>query len=167
MKTTLTMALMLILTVAVASAAPVGGWFDLENCAMCKNLTDDQELFANMEWDNQLFANGLVEVTSVPAHFKERYEKLMAKMQATVSKMQGGEQLPMCNMCLSYGELMMAGATMDQLISGDSHITVISSRDPKVVEKIRKHGQTTIDEYAKMMAAEGEGDHGHGHDHHH
>ena len=165
----LTMISILVLTAVAASAAPTGGWFDLENCAMCKNLTSDQELFDNMDWDNQLFANGVVEITSVPPHFQERYGKLMAKMQATVAKMQSGEQLPMCNMCMSYGALMMAGATMDQITSGNTHITVISSRDPKVVEKIRRHGQTTIDEFAKMMAAEGEGDHGHdhGHDHQH
>jgi len=51
--------------------------------------------------------------------------------------------------------------------SGNSHITVISSRDPQVVELIRTHGQTTIDEYAKMMTSTGSQDHGHGHDHLH
>jgi hypothetical protein len=169
MKTLITIATMMVLTVAVAAAAPSGSWLDLENCAMCKNLTDDQELFANMTWDTRLFANGLVEVTTVPAHFEERFEKLTAKMQDTSAKMMGGEQLPMCGMCMSYGNLMMAGVSMDQMTVDDARISVISSRDPEVVEKIRTHGQKTIDEYAKWMATEKDDDHGqgHGHNHHH
>jgi len=167
MKTLLTTASLLVLTFAVAAAAPTGAWLDLESCAMCKTLTDDQELFENMVWDNQLFANGMVEITTVPIHFEKRFEKLMGKMQATGNRMMAGEQLPMCGMCLSYGKLMMAGATMDRMQSGNSHITVISSRDPQVVELIRTHGQTTIDEYAKMMTSTGSQDHGHGHDHLH
>ncbi len=170
MKTLHTTILLLCLS-AAALAAPSGGWFDLENCAMCKNLTEDQELFANMEWNTHLFANGLVEITSVPAAYEERFNKLMAKMHAAGERMMAGEKLYMCGMCQSYGGLMMAGVSMDQLVNGEDHISVISSQDPDVVEKIRTHGQRTIDEYAKWMAAESASghDHGHahGHDHHH
>ncbi len=70
---------------------------------MCKNLTDDQELFEGMVWDNQLFANGMVEITTVSTHFEKRFEKLMGKMQATGNRMMAGERLPMCGMCQSYG----------------------------------------------------------------
>ncbi len=75
----------------------------------------------------------------------------------------------MCGMCMSYGALMMAGASIDYLTSGDTHVAVFSSQDADVVKMILTHGQRTIDEYAKWMATEGgEGhDHGHGHDHQH
>lgn len=173
MKILNTTILLLALTTAAAPAAPGGGWFDLENCAMCENLTADEELFANMEWTTHLFANGLVEVTTVPAAFENRFNELMAKMQATGARLQSGEQMNMCGMCQSYGGLMMAGASMDQITNGEDHISVISSRDPDVVEKIRTHGQRTIDEYAKWMSDESETSqkqehgHAHGHDHHH
>jgi hypothetical protein len=164
-KTMITTAAILLMTTAALAAAPTGNWFDLDNCAMCRNLTADEELFSNMQWENKLFANGLLEITKVPAHFEDRFQELSAKMQATGQKLMAGEQLPMCGMCQSYGTLMMAGATMDQITSGESHMTIISSQDPKIVAMIRTHGQTTIDEYAKWMTS-GEKSHK-GHDHKH
>ncbi|MBU0741255.1 hypothetical protein KKG45_03915 [bacterium] len=165
MKTlSMTTFLAVVLLLAGVSLA-AEDWFDLENCGMCKNLTEDSELFANMTWDNQLFANGLVEVNTVPAAYEERFQKLMARMQAVAARLQAGEQMPLCAMCRSYGALMMAGADMDYFTSGDTHISIISSKDPDVVKMIRTHGQRTIDEYAKWMAAEGA--EGQGHDHHH
>ncbi|MBC8423172.1 hypothetical protein H8E07_03525 [bacterium] len=169
MKILNTTVLLLALTAAAALAAPGGDWFDLENCAMCKNLTADQELFDSMVWTNHLFANGVVEITTVPAAYEERFQALMAKMEAMGAEMQSGKQMYMCGMCQSYGGLMMAGASMDYITNGEDHISVISSRDPDVVKQIRTHGQRTIDEFAKWMAAEGETGHDHaqGHDHHH
>lgn len=165
-KTMTTTMVILAMASAVAMAAPIDTWFDLDNCAMCKNLSADQELFDNMQWENRLFANGLVEITTVPAKYEERFQKLMSTMEATGQKMMAVEQLPMCGMCMSYGKLMMAGATMDQMTAGENHLTVISSRDPKVIEMIRMHGQKTIDEHAKMMEAEAGADMGHEHPSH-
>ena len=159
--------LLVVLASAVALAAPGDGWLDLDNCSMCKNLTEDAELFESMTWETRLFANGLVEITTVPLAYQERHQRLMVKMQTTGARLQAGEQLPLCGMCMSYGHLMMSGADMDYLTSDGVHVTVISSRDPKVVKMIREHGQRTIDEYAKWMAAEGDDHHGHDHDHHH
>ena len=138
-------------------------WFDMDNCGMCKNLHNDEELFNAMQWDTKLFAQGLVEITTVPAAYEERFQKLMASMEATGAKMMAGEEMPMCRMCQSYGGLMMAGASMEQMQAGEAHISVISSADPAVIKKIRAHGETTIEEMKKWMAAEGE----HGHDHKH
>ncbi len=162
---TLISTLSLLVLAAAAVAAPAGGWFDLEDCSMCKHLTADQELFSNMKWETRLFANGLVEVTTVPAAYEPRFKALMKNMEATGQRLMAGEQLYMCGMCQSYGKLMMGGAQMDYLTVGENHISVISSQDPKVVAMIRTHGQTTIDEYAKWMAAEGGHDHGHEHKH--
>jgi len=70
MKTLKLMVLLLALTAAAAQAAPADAWFDMDNCGMCKNLTEDAELFAN----------GLVEITTVPAAYAERHQQMMAKM---------------------------------------------------------------------------------------
>lgn len=161
MKTTLsTIAVILVLTAGVASASPTDAWLDLENCAMCRNLTIDQELFTAMTWETLLFENGLVEINTVPAGYEERFEKLMTRLMEAGKKMEAGEEMPLCGMCQSYGALMMAGAAMEQLQAGKNHISIISSRDPEVVEMIRAHGQRTIDEYAKWQAAEASHDHG-------
>ncbi len=140
-------------------------WFDLENCGMCKNLHNDEELFENMQWDTKLFAQGLIEVTTVPAAYEDRFDKLMAAMEATGAKLMAGEKIPLCGMCQSYGGLMMAGASMEQMQVGEAHISVISSADPAVIQKIRAHGETTIEEMKKWMSEGHSNDHGH--DHHH
>jgi hypothetical protein len=162
MRNTLLMtAAVLAVTTGVAAAASTDAWLDIENCGLCKNLTTDKELFAAMEWDTKLFANGLMEVTTVPVAYEARFQKLMGAMEASGAKMMAGEKMDMCGMCQSYGAMMMAGVTMDQMQVGENHISIISSRDPKVVEMIRAHGQTTIDEMVKWKAAES----GHGHSH--
>jgi hypothetical protein len=78
--------------------------------------------------------------------------------------MMAGEQMPMCGMCESYGQLMMSGAKMDQVQTKACWVTVMSSQDPKVVAMILAHGRRTIDEYAKYTAAQGaHGAHDHAH----
>lgn len=165
MKKILTLVAVLSAAVATsAPAAPQGAWLDLENCGMCKNLHNDTELFEAMQWDTRLFENGLIEITMVPVAYEARFQKLMQDMEATGARMMAGEKMPVCGMCRSYGDLMAAGVKMEQMQSGEAHISVISSRDPQTIELIHKHGQTTIDEYAKWVTAEGGKEHP-GHEH--
>ncbi|MDO9693743.1 MAG: hypothetical protein Q7W56_03375 [Candidatus Latescibacteria bacterium] len=157
---------MLVLAFALlgAGAALAGekAWLDLENCGMCKNLLTDKDLFEHMTWDTYLLSNGSMEVTTYPASYDERFKKLMATFEACGAKMMSGEQIPMCGMCNSYGQLMMAGAKMDQVQTKAGWVTVMTSQDPKVVAMIRTHAERTIEEYAKYAAANG-GAHEHAH----
>ncbi len=155
------LALAFALLGAGAALASEKAWLDLENCGMCKNLMADQDLFDHMTWDTYLLAGGMMEVTTYPAGYDERYKKLMATFEACGAKMMAGEQMPMCGMCTSYGQLMMSGAKMDQVQTKAGWVTVMSSQDPKVVAMIRTHGQRTIDEYAKYTAAHGAHEHAH------
>lgn len=162
-KLMMTIVALATLTAGLALAADAEPWFDLENCGMCRNLTTDPELFQTMLWETKLFANGLIEVTTVPAAYEERFGKLMKDMEASGARLMAGEQMPLCGMCRSYGKMMMAGASIEHMQVGEAHISVISSRDPAAVEMIQQHGRTTIEEMKKWMAEEG-GDHS-GHQH--
>lgn len=163
MKTLRTAVLLLCLTAAAAVAGDPATWFDLEGCGMCKHLLEDQDLFQHMTWKNHKIANGLIEVTTYPDGYAERFDALMKKMEATGAKMMAGEQMPMCNMCRSYGGLMMAGATMEQVPLDNGYIGVITATDPQTIAMIHEHVDTTIEAYDMMMASQGDG---HGHDHH-
>lgn len=158
-KLMLTIVALATLTAGVAQAEHHEPWFDLENCGMCKNLMKDRELFSAMQWETKLFANGLIEITTVPAAYEERFDQLMADMEAAGARMMAGEKMPLCGMCQSYGKLMMAGVSMDQMQAGEAHISVISSRDPDTVELIREHGRTTIEQMKTWMDSDG------GHEH--
>jgi len=159
-----TLILILVLVAATALAGDPGTWFDLENCGMCKNLLVDQELFQAMTWETHVLTNGLLEVTTYPDGYAERHDALMASMEAAGQKMMAGESMPMCNMCMSYGGMMMAGADMDHVTTESGMVTVITSQDPKVVAMIKDHADTTIKAYDMMIAgAESGNDHGHQH----
>jgi len=162
MKTLLTAALLLSLTATVSLAGDPATWFDLEGCGMCKHLLEDQDLFQHMTWTNHKIATGMIEVTTYPDGYAERFDALMKKMEAAGAELMAGKQVPLCNMCQSYGKLMMAGATMEQVPLDNGSIGVITSSDPKTIAMIHEHVDTTIEAYAMMMAAEG-GDHGHDH----
>ena len=155
------LALAVMLLGAGSALAAEKAWLDLENCGMCKNLLADMDLFEHMNWSTHVFSAGMIEVTTYPDGYKDRFDKLMASFEACGAKMMAGEQMPMCGMCESYGQLMMSGAKMDQVQTKAGWVTVMTSQDPKVVEMILAHGRRTIDEYAKFTAANGAHDHAH------
>ena len=151
--------------VAPVTAAPGSApWFDLDNCEMCKNMTAEKGLMENMEWENHLTADGLISVTVVAAGYEEAFGRSMKNMTATADKMMAGEEMYLCGFCQSYGSLHMTGANFEQIPTKAGMIELVTSHDPAVVASIQKHGQKTIDEYNKMVAAESHGAHdGHNH----
>jgi len=162
MKILSALLLMLMLSTAALAGDPAT-WFDLEGCGMCKHLLDDQDLFQHMDWKNHRLTNGLMEVTTYPDGYAERFDALMKKMEAAGNKLMAGEQLPLCNMCQSYGRMMMAGAAFDHIPLENGAASVITAQDPQTIALIHEHVDTTIKAYEMMMAEQG---HGHGHDHH-
>ena len=156
----LTAALLMLSLSTVALAGDPAEWFDLEGCGMCKHLLEDQDLFQHMNWETHRITNGMVEITTFPDGYAERFDALMKKMETSGEKMMAGEKLPMCNMCKSYGALMQAGADFDQVSMDNGMVGVITSRDPETVAMIHEHVKTTNKAYDMMMAEDG-----HGHDH--
>ena len=142
-------------------AAQGDPWFDLDNCKMCQPMTQEKGLMENMEWENHLTADGMMTVTVIAPGYEKAFESVMKKMEATGEKLMAGEKMHLCGFCQSYGGLQMAGATFENFVTGGGLINLVTSRDPAVIEMIHEHGQKTIDEHAKMMAAMDGGDHGH------
>ena len=149
------------LSFPAAFAAPSDPWFDLDNCKMCQPMTQEKGLMENMEWENHLTADGMMTVTVIAPGYEKAFESVMKKMEATGEKLMAGEKMHLCGFCQSYGGLQMAGATFENFVTGGGLINLVTSRDPAVIEMIHEHGQKTIDEHAKMMAAMDGGDHGH------
>jgi hypothetical protein len=166
MKHRITSALLGVLALATlalpaAIAAPGELWFDLDKCEMCKNMSSEEGLMEHMEWENHLTKDGMVSVTVVADGYEEAFHRSMKNMEATGQKLMTGEKLYLCGFCQSFGALQMAGAQSEHIETGVGTINLMTSRDPAVVAKIHAHGQRTMDEYAKMVAAEGHEDHPH------
>lgn len=167
MKTLRATTLLLVLLAVTALAADPATWFDLEGCGMCKHLLEDPQLFEAMNWETHLLKDGMLEVTIYPDGYGERFDAFMATMENESQRQMAGEQIPLCNMCRSYGTLMMSGADMEHVMLDSGVATIITSDDPAVAQQIRDHALTTQKAYAMMLAAEEHGHDHHGHDHHH
>ena len=95
------------------------GWFDMENCAFCKNLVKNPELLNHIQWENHATANGAVSITVVEPAYEAAYAEAMGAMEALGEQMHSGKVDPtkvkMCGHCAAYGQLMMAGVNMENV----------------------------------------------------
>ncbi|MEZ4388940.1 MAG: hypothetical protein R3D98_15450 [Candidatus Krumholzibacteriia bacterium] len=166
MKTLLLgLALALIALPVVAGDQPshqsASGWFDMENCAFCKNLVEDPGLLSHMTWESHEISNGAVTIATVDPAYRASYEKAGKAMETLGNKMMNGEVNPMtvkmCGHCQMFGQLMMAGARMEEVHGDLADVSLITSDNPDVVKMIHQMTERDRKEMAMME--------GRGHDH--
>jgi hypothetical protein len=171
MKTLVLMLTVAVLTLpALAGEHPMAtesGWFDLQNCEFCKNLTTDPGLLQHMTWETHKIENGMMYITTIDPHYRESYNKANQAMETLGTDMMSGKvnpmQVKMCGSCADFGMLMMAGAKMEMIQGEAADISLITSTNPDVVAKLHAHADRDNEEMAAMMAA----GHDHGdHEHH-
>lgn len=180
MKKTLFVTLFVMALSAVAMAGPETGasagagdtpWFDLENCAFCKNLMQDPELMDHMSWETHEISNGAMIITTVDPGYEASYEKACAAMEGLGEKMMSGEVNPMsvkvCGHCRTWGQLMMAGVKTEVVKGDQAEVTLMTGDTPELVAQIHEYAERNEEEMARMAEAEtaGEDPHHHGHDH--
>jgi hypothetical protein len=147
-------AVVAMILVSVLIQADEKAWFDLENCDFCKQLTTPPDLLENMGWEHYNISNGLISVTTVNDGYMEAYLAAQARMEETGKKMQKGEPVKMCNMCMAMGKLMMKGVKMENIQTQHGDILLMTSDDPEVVKEIQAWGKRNNDEMAKMEQSE-------------
>jgi hypothetical protein len=139
---------------SLVTAEQEQAWFDIENCALCKNLGNEEGLLQNIRWETHLTANGAVTLTQVPAEYEEAFARAQKHIEETASKMGSGEPMHLCGFCQSYGMLMMSGVKVESFQGEVARVTLMTSSDDKVVEMIHAHAQKTVDAYKKWLAEE-------------
>jgi hypothetical protein len=123
---------------------------------MCKNLLP---IIDHVQWENHVLSNGMMSVTIVEPEYADKWAGVHKEMEAVSQKLMAGEQMPMCNFCKSMGGIMMTGAANWQNVESNiagAEIMLVTSDKPEVAEMIKNHAKRTIEEFDKMMAAEGE-----------
>ncbi|MBD3219056.1 MAG: hypothetical protein GF310_12345 [candidate division Zixibacteria bacterium] len=131
-------------------------WFDMENCAMCKNLVAEPGLLENSDWENHKIDNGAVIVTTVDEEYLPAMKKASKQMQEVAEKLMAGEKHYLCGMCSAYGELYMSGAKVQSVETNHGFVEIFTSDDPATVEKIHAFADKNNEEMAKMMEMEHE-----------
>lgn len=154
-KTTLMM--IIVVLAATAAMAGEGAWFDMENCAMCKNLTMQKGLLENMSWETYDITNGIVAVAVVKPDYVKSYRKAHMGMMKAGEKMGQGEKMEMCGSCSALGMCMMQGVNQEYVETTHGDVWIVTSDKAETVASLQKWSKRNMTEMARM--------HGHGDDH--
>lgn len=127
-------------------------WFDFDNCAICKNMASMKHDMHKIEWESHMLDNGMISIAKVPDDMADAMKKAEEGVQATVAKLEQGEQLEMCGYCQNYGKLMGLGASFKEIKTMGVNVSVVTSSDPKVVKEIQAMGKRAKAEHDKMLA---------------
>ncbi len=144
----------IFLASAAFAAQQSSDWFDMDNCAMCKHLSNRPEMLENMHWEHHNISNGIVSVTSVKPEYMDEFRKASEGMESIGKRLQKGEKLPLCPMCTAYGDLMRKGAKLEYVKTRHGEISIMTSDKPKVVGEIKTWAKRTNEEMKKMHEAE-------------
>ncbi len=150
--------------------ATKSGWFDLENCAFCKNLLTDPHLLEHMTWETHKTESGMMYISTCDPHYADSYAAANKAMEQLGNDMMTGKVNPMevkmCGSCAAFGQLTMAGVKMENIDGEAADIMLFWSHDPALVAKLHEYADRNNSEMAEFMTA-ADGHEGHGHDGHH
>ncbi len=149
---------LVVISVAMLSFSPSAAqdkpWFDMENCAFCKNLLAEEGLMDHItKWEHHNVHNGSLSITVVDKEHLEAYKRAMHNMELVAEKLKQGEKLQMCGMCEAYGQVMQMGSKWEDVESDNIFVSLWYSGDPDVVARIHAVTNTTNDEMKKMQEA--------------
>ena len=134
-----------------ATADEEKAWFDLGNCDFCKNLMAEEGLMDHItKWEHHNTHNGSLTIAVVDKEYVPAFKRAGKNMEMVAERLKNGEQVNMCGMCMSYGNLMQQGAKLEEIDSDNVFITMMYAEDPAVIEQIHMHTDRTNDELAKM-----------------
>ncbi|MDH3217744.1 MAG: hypothetical protein OEN01_15960 [Candidatus Krumholzibacteria bacterium] len=153
----------IVLSLVALLAASVGfagdkaekAWFDMDNCAMCKNMTSNAELMENMTWENHNISNGIVAVTNVHEKYLDAYRAAHEGMTQTGAKLKKGEMLELCGSCMAIGACMMKGPKQEYVKTSTGDIWIVTSDKPELVAELQSWSKRNTAEMAKMKAKKG------------
>lgn len=140
-------------------AHPESAWLDVMNCDICKAMSAQAGLMESMKWETHVIPTGMMHFTVVPEEMRPKMNAAEDAMKQTIAEIMQGQQKKCCGYCTGMGQLMAAGAKQTQVRTAGGDVSLVTSEDPAVIERIHAHAKKTKEEFDKMMA-------GHtGHDH--
>jgi hypothetical protein len=130
---------------------------EMKKCAVCQVMAEKPALMEHMTWETHKIDNGMLCIASVPKEHAKEFASLHAKLMQNVAKVKAdlkqGEAVQLCSFCESMGELEKAGATQQVIDTATGAITLVTSTDPELVEKIHEQADKAIAEQKKLRQA--------------
>ncbi|HOX26085.1 MAG TPA: hypothetical protein PLL30_09020 [Candidatus Krumholzibacteria bacterium] len=132
------------------------GWFDMENCAFCKNLLTDPGLLEHATWESHNLEKGMLYIMTVEPEYAESMAKASAAMEELGTKMHSGQinpaEVKMCGSCQAFGQLMMAGVKMETIKGDAAEVTIVTHDDPQVIAQMHDLVARNQKEMALLMS---------------
>jgi len=155
-KTLTVLAMLIAVPTAFLFASDSDSWFDMENCAFCKNFIKDPGLLKNMTWENYNISNGIVSLTTVSDDYKDSYKAAMVQMGEVEKQLQTGAKLQTCNMCREMGDIYIKGAKCDYVETKHGMVSIMTASDPVLVTRLQAWSKRNTEELAIWEQAEKE-----------
>ncbi len=153
------LAAVFILPSVAAESHPMGtasGWFDFENCAFCRNLMKDPGLLPHTTWEVLPIAKGVAQVITVEPEYSAAMAEAGAAMEKLGQDIQTGKVNPMatemCGHCQEFGMILMAGVHTETIKAQAAEVTLFTSEDPALVERMHAMAKRDAEELKEMMA---------------
>jgi hypothetical protein len=147
---------LIALFVATAIYAGDMSWFDMENCAMCSNMSP--ELIESLSWEQVDISNGIVCITTVQnGKYLDAYRTAHAKMVETGMRLQKGEKLEVCGSCTALGMCMMKMPHQEYAETSSGDVWILTSDKPEVVKDLHAWAKRNREEMAMMQSESHEG----------
>lgn len=142
----------LVLVAAVMAADQEKPWFDMKNCAFCKELAAQPGLLEHMRHEYHNIHNGIVSVTYIDKDYRDEFAAMHQGMGKVVADMQAGKPVQMCQHCAKIGEFYQKGVRMEEVKSSDAIIVIYSSEDTALIADIQAFGARCTEELAEYAA---------------
>jgi len=142
----------LALSAGSSALAGEGSWMDMENCEMCKALTEEEPaLIKNMTWEHHEISDGLISVSTVAPAFHEHLKRASARVEEVNARLREGKDVRLCTMCIEYGSMLMTGKVkVERVNTSNGYVDLTTSDDPEMIGKIQKWGERTRTELANL-----------------
>ena len=134
-------------------------WFDMENCGFCQVFAAQEGLMEHMQWEIHELENGFLNVTIVPDEMEDVWSDIEEGMQKAAMKMQEGGEAKLCQHCTAYGEFVTSGCSMQELNTIGGRIAIVTSDDPDMIAKLKKHARKTREAWKAMREHMEHGEH--------
>lgn len=141
-----------------ATAQEESPFFDLENCGICKTMSNVDGLFEKVKCETEIIDNGMITVSVVPDDMKDAVAAAHKDMEAAIEKLMAGEKMELCGFCKSMGKLHQAGAQIQKYNTDSAEVMLITSDDAAVVDIIHEHAKKAIAAKEEMMEKMKHGD---------
>jgi hypothetical protein len=145
--------LVLIAFALQAQDAAAPKWLDPAGCYFCQPLTQTEGLMDHLTWENHNIKNGIVQVTTVPTEWKDKYKAACTEMEKRWGSFDPKNPQPLCGMCQAWQKVPKDKVTWEWVYFSGGEIGIGTATDSTVIAQLHEISDKTCNAMDEMMKA--------------